>query len=83
MEAPVAMIAPVAESHRDNILSSDIILFINNYFTESKLTKTLKVKEITIYETIKLNRLDLSKLLVKIKKNFIKNISYKVFTAVI
>ena len=66
-----------------NILPPNFILFINNYFIELKLTKALKVKRITIYRTIKLNRIDLLELLIKIKKTFFKNISYKVLTAVI
>lgn len=66
-----------------DILFPDFILFINNYFSESKIAKKLKPRGIIVYETIKSNRLDLSKLLVKIKKNFSKNISYEVLTEVI
>ena len=66
-----------------NTLFSNFILFINNYFIESKLTKALKVKEIAIYKIIKLNRTDLSELLMKIKKKFIKNIFYGVLAVII
>ena len=38
-----------------DILFSNIILFINNYFSKSKVAKALKVKRIIIYKTIKLN----------------------------
>ena len=65
-----------------DILFSSIILFIDNYFTESKLAIALKVREITICETIKYNRSDLSKLLIDMKKEFVKDILYEVLTAV-
>ena len=38
-----------------NTLSSNIILFINNYFNFVKLTMILKIKKITICDIIKLN----------------------------
>ena len=66
-----------------NTLPPNFILFINNYFIEPKLTEVLKVKRITIYETIKSNRIDLSELLIKIKKIFSKNISYEVLAVII
>ena len=50
-----------------NTLPHNSILFINNYFTEPKLAIALKDRGITIYKTIKSNRLDLSKLLIKMK----------------
>ena len=65
-----------------NILPSGTILFIDNYFTESKLTIALKAREITVYETMKYNRSDLSKLLIDMKKEFAKDILYKVLTIV-
>ena len=36
-----------------NTLFSDIILFINNYFNNLKLTVTLKIKEIAMCEIMK------------------------------
>ena len=66
-----------------NTLPPNFILFINNYFIEPKLAEALKVKRITIYETIKSNRTDLPELLVKIKKMFFKNIPYGVLAIVI
>ena len=50
-----------------NILLFNIIFFINNCFNNLKLIIILKIKEITIYEIINLNRKNLSNLLVKIK----------------
>ena len=50
-----------------NILPSDIILFINNYFNNLKLIMILKVKGIAMCEIMKSNRKDLSNLLVKMK----------------
>ena len=50
-----------------NILSLNIIFFINNYFNNLKLIIILKIKEITICEIIKLSRKDFSNLLIKIK----------------
>ena len=64
-------------------LPPNSILFINNYFTEFKLTKALKVKRIAVYKTIKSNRIDLLELLMKMKKMFFKNIPYGVLAAVI
>ena len=66
-----------------NTLFSNIILFINNYFNNLKLTVILKVKEIAICKIIKSNRKDLLNLLVKMKKQFFKDISYGVFAAMI
>ena len=48
-------------------LLKDIILFINNYFTCIELALALRDRGITIYKTIKPNRKDLPKLLIKIK----------------
>lgn len=64
-------------------LSPNIILFINNYFTESKLTIVLKVRRIAMCETIKQTRLDLSELLLKMKKKYAKNISYEVLAVIV
>ena len=50
-----------------NTLPLNIILFINNYFNNLKLAVILKVKEIAMCEIMKLNRKDLSNLLVKMK----------------
>ena len=66
-----------------NILLSNIILFINNYFIELKLAIALKDREIAIYNIIKYNRLDLLKLLIDMKKEFAKNILYKVLAVII
>ena len=49
------------------MLFSNSILFIDNYFIKLKLIKKLKILKIIIYRTIKLNRIDLLKLLIKIK----------------
>ena len=65
-----------------NTLPSGTILFINNYFTESKLIIALKARGIAVCEIIKYNRSDLPKLLMNIKKEFAKNILYKVLAAV-
>ena len=64
-------------------LFSDSILFMNNYFIESKLARVLKVKGIAVYGIIKSNRTDLPELLVKMKKEFIKDILYGVLTVII
>ena len=64
-------------------LLKDSILFIDNYFTYLKLAVALKDREITIYKTIKANRRDLLDLLIKIKKEFIKNIPYGVLTTIV
>ena len=50
-----------------NTLLNNIILFINNYFTCLELIIALKDRRIVIYETMKLGRKDLSKLLVEMK----------------
>ena len=64
-------------------LTPDSILFMNNYFIEFKLAKVLKAKRIAIYKTMKPNRIDLSELLIEMKKVFFKDIPYGVLTAVI
>ena len=66
-----------------NILSPNSILFIDNYFTELKLAGNLKAKRITVYRTMKPNRLDLPELLVEMKKLFLKDIPYGVLTVVV
>ena len=66
-----------------NILPSNSILFIDNYFTELKLAGNLKAKRITVCRTIKLNRLDLPELLIEMKKLFSKDIPYGVLTIVV
>ena len=58
------------------ILSFDIILFMNNYFTESRLVVVLKVRRIAVYGTMKHSWTDLLELLVEMKTVFVKNISY-------
>ena len=63
-------------------LSFDIILFINNYFTKSRLAIALKIRRIIIYKTIKYSRINLLELLIEIKTVFIKDISYETLTAV-
>ena len=64
-------------------LLNNIILFINNYFIYPKLIVILRDKRITICEIIKSNRRNLPKLLIKIKQEFIKNISYDVLIIII
>ena len=66
-----------------NILPSNSILFIDNYFTELKLAGNLKAKRITVCGTMKPNRLDLPELLVEMKKLFSKDIPYGVLTIVV
>ena len=66
-----------------NTLFFNIILFINNYFNTLKLIMILKVKEIAVCKIIKLNRKNLSNLLIKMKQQFFKNISYEVFITII
>ena len=66
-----------------NILLSNSILFIDNYFTESKLARNLKAKRIAVCGTIKPNRPDLPELLVEMKKLFLKDIPYGVLTIVV
>ena len=66
-----------------NILPKNTILFIDNYFTYIELAIALRDRGITIYRTIKLGRKDLPKLLIKIKKEFIKDILYRVLTIVV
>ena len=63
-------------------LSSDIILFINNYFTELRLAIALKVRRIAVYRTIKHSRTDLPELLIEMKTIFAKDISYETLTTV-
>ena len=66
-----------------NTLPSDFILFMDNYFSEPKMAGKLRVIKIAIYETMKLSRSDLSKLLVEMKQEFVKDIPYDVLAAVV
>ena len=66
-----------------DLLSNNTILFINNYFTCPELAMTLRGRRITVYRTIKSRRKNLSELLIQIKTEFVKNIPYRVLTAVI
>ena len=66
-----------------NILPPNSILFIDNYFTELKLTRNLKAKRIAVCGTMKPNRLDLLELLIEMKKLFSKDIPYGVLTIVV
>ena len=66
-----------------NTLSSNSILFMNNYFSDLKLAGKLKTSRIVICEIMKLNRVDFSKLLVEMKQVFVKDIPYRVLAAVV
>lgn len=56
---------------------------MNNYFTSLKLAMALKVRGIAVCGTMKLNRRDLSKLLVDMKQEFARDIPCGVLTAVV
>ena len=66
-----------------NTLSTGTILFIDNYFTTPELAEALMKRGIAVYRTIKSNRRDLPKLLMKIKQVFTRDISYGVLATVI
>ena len=66
-----------------NILPTNSILFIDNYFTEPKLAGNLKAKWIAVCGTMKPNRPDLPELLVEMKKLFSKDIPYEVLAVVV
>ena len=66
-----------------NILPTNSILFIDNYFTELKLARNLKAKRIAVCGTMKPNRPDLLELLVEMKKLFLKDIPYGGLTIVV
>lgn len=66
-----------------DILPPNSILFMDNYFSESKIAKKLMAVKIAICETMKPNRTNIPELLVKMKQAYAKNISYGILAAMI
>ena len=65
------------------MLTSDTIIFIDNYFTKPKLAMALKAKRIAVCRAMKPSQSNLPALLVKMKKVFAKYVLYRVLASVI